>query len=60
MLRPSICQVLLPVVSFVALLFLVVLPWTGLAPLWDTGHASPVLLGIVVLLVLFVFMLASR
>jgi len=49
----AICQVLLPVVAFVALLFGLVLPWTGLAPLWDTGHATPVLLGIVALLVLF-------
>ncbi len=44
---------LLPLVCFVALLFLATLPVTGLDPLWDTDHASHLLLAWVAVTVLF-------
>src|SRR5499427_5511573 len=47
---------LLPLVATIAVLFLLALPFTGLAPLWKTGHASPLMLW---LQVLFVFFLNS-
>lgn len=36
--------VLAPVLAVAGMLFLAALPFTGLAPLWDTGHATGVLL----------------
>lgn len=45
---------LLPVLALMALLFLAVLPFTGLAPLWRTGYATPLLLALVVLMIVFV------
>ncbi|MFP6815938.1 MAG: DUF4153 domain-containing protein [Pseudomonadales bacterium] len=50
----SVFRALLPLTSFVALLFLVTLPFTGLEPLWDTGRASYILLAWIALTVLFV------
>ncbi len=44
---------LLPLVCFVALLFLAALPLTGLEPLWKTERASSLLLAWVVVSVLF-------
>lgn len=44
---------LLPLVCFVALLFLMALPVTGLDPLWATDHASLLLLSWVAVTVLF-------
>ncbi|NNL67009.1 MAG: DUF4153 domain-containing protein [Myxococcales bacterium] len=44
---------LLPLVSFVALIFLATLPFTGLDVLWSTNHASQLLLTWVALTVLF-------
>jgi hypothetical protein len=44
---------LLPLVCFVALLFLAALPVTGLDPLWETDHASHLLLTWVAVTVLF-------
>ena len=44
---------LLPLVCFVALLFLAMLPVTGLDALWDTDHASHLLLAWVAVTVLF-------
>jgi hypothetical protein len=44
---------LLPLVCFVALLFLATLPLTGLDRLWGTDHASALLLGWVAVSVLF-------
>jgi len=35
---------LLPLVALIAVLFLLVLPFTGLQPLWKTGHASTLML----------------
>ncbi len=49
----AIFRTLLPLTSFVALLFIATLPFTGLDPLWETGHASPILLSWIALTVLF-------
>jgi hypothetical protein len=35
---------LLPLVAFIAVLFLLALPFTGLAPLWKTGYATSLML----------------
>jgi hypothetical protein len=43
-------QILLPLVCFVALLFVAVLPVTGLAPLWKTGSATGLVLTLLALL----------
>jgi len=49
----AVFRTLLPLTCFVALLFIATLPFTGLAPLWETGHASPILLSWIALTVLF-------
>jgi len=49
----AIFRTLLPLLALIALLFLVSLPFTGLQPLWDTGHASAVLLSLIGLTILF-------
>lgn len=49
----AVCRGLLPLVSFVALIFLATLPFTGLNVLWSTNHASQLLLTWVALTVLF-------
>lgn len=45
---------LLPLVAFIAVLFLVCLPFVGLAPLWDTRSATAILVTLIYLIVLFV------
>jgi hypothetical protein len=47
-----IAQALLPLVAFVALLFLAALPFTGLEPLWGTGQATPLVLVLLAFLAL--------
>jgi hypothetical protein len=49
----AVFRTLMPLLALIALLFLVSLPFTGLQPLWDTGHASAVLLSMVGLTLLF-------
>jgi hypothetical protein len=49
----AVFRTLMPLLALIALLFLVSLPFTGLQPLWDTGHASAVLLSLVGLTLLF-------
>lgn len=49
----TVFRSLLPLTSFVALLFLATLPFTGLEPLWDTRHASEILLFWLALTILF-------
>ncbi|UCG85889.1 MAG: DUF4153 domain-containing protein [Gemmatimonadota bacterium] len=49
----AVFRTLLPLLALIALLFLVSLPFTGLQPLWDTGHASAVLLSLIGLTILF-------
>ena len=44
---------LLPLLAFIALLFLVSLPFTGVEPLWQTRRATPILVSLVYLIVLF-------
>ena len=45
---------LLPLAALAVAGFLLVLPWTGLAPLWATGHATEVMLGAAVVLLLLI------
>lgn len=47
----SVFRGLLPVVSFIAVLFLAMLPITGLDPLWETGHATLLMLVLVELMI---------
>ena len=49
----AVFRTLMPLLALIALLFLVSLPFTGLQPLWDTGHASAVLISLVGLTILF-------
>lgn len=44
---------LMPLLGFIALLFLSALPFTGLQPLWDTSAASAIMLTFISLSVLF-------
>lgn len=50
----AIFKGLLPLISFIALLFLLSLPFTGLAPLWATRSAATILMGVLFALVVFV------
>lgn len=43
----AMCRFLLPLTVMILLLFVVFLPFTGLAPLWGTRHATPILLALV-------------
>ena len=47
-------QVLAPVLAVAAILFLIVLPFTGLEPLWNTGSATGVLVALMFAIVLVV------
>jgi hypothetical protein len=47
----AICRGLLPLLSFIAVLFVLSLPLTGLAPLWATRSAASLLLVLAVLLI---------
>jgi hypothetical protein len=50
----AVFRIVMPLLAAAALLFLVALPFTGLQPLWETGHATAVLLGVIALaIVLF-------
>lgn len=44
---------LLPLLAFVAVLFVLSLPVTGLQPLWDTGHAAALLMSLMLAMILF-------
>jgi hypothetical protein len=48
-----IARVLLPLIALVAVLFALVLPFTGLTPLWETGSTTPLLLTLLAALTLF-------
>jgi hypothetical protein len=43
----AMCRFLLPLTVLILLLFVVCLPFTGLQPLWETRHATPILLAMV-------------
>lgn len=45
---------ILPIATLIVGAFLVSLPWTGLAPLWATKHATSVLLGTAAVLVVLI------
>ena len=47
-------KLLLPLVVIVALVFLAALPFTGLAPLWDTGSGTALLLWLLALTLFFI------
>ena len=40
----ALCRFLLPLCAGIAVAFILVLPFTGLAPIWATGRATPMLL----------------
>lgn len=44
---------LLPLLALIAVLFLAALPFTGLQPLWNTRHATPLMLSLQLLTILF-------
>jgi hypothetical protein len=50
----TIFRSLTPLLVVIVLSFLVTLPFTGLAPLWDTKWASSILLALLLLILLFV------
>lgn len=50
----AFCKGLLPLLAFIALLFAASLPFTGLAPLWETRSAATLLISVIVLMVVFV------
>ncbi len=50
----QVFRMLMPLLAFIALLFLAALPFTGLQPLWGTRAASPLLLNLLALSVLFI------
>jgi len=43
----AMCRFLLPLMVLILLIFVVCLPFTGLQPLWETRHATPILLAMV-------------
>jgi hypothetical protein len=49
----SVYRGLLPLAAVIALLFLLVLPGTGLQPLWETGHAAALMLTLQIALIVF-------
>lgn len=50
----SIGQALLPLLLLIIAAFLLVLPATGLAPIWDTGHAADIMAALVVFSLAFI------
>ncbi|MEL7611166.1 DUF4153 domain-containing protein [Vreelandella titanicae] len=49
----ALIKALLPLVALILLMFFVVLPWTGLQPMWDTGKAAQILMALMLTLLLF-------
>lgn len=43
----TLCRYLLPLSSLIALVFTIALPFTGLAPIWDTGYSTPIMVCLV-------------
>ncbi|MDR2306250.1 MAG: DUF4153 domain-containing protein [Paucimonas sp.] len=43
----SLCRFLLPLAALITVLFAITLPFTGVQPVWDTGHSSTILLSLV-------------
>jgi Domain of unknown function (DUF4153) len=53
-LQQALMQFLLPVLVLIAVLFLLSLPFTGTAPLWETGSGSLIILWLQALMLFFV------
>ncbi len=49
----GICRFMMPLTALITLLFTFTLPFTGLQAIWDTNHASPILLVLVAANVFF-------
>ena len=49
-----LCRFLLPLASVLSIVFLATLAVKGLAPLWETGKATPLLIGMIVTLIFLV------
>ena len=43
----TLCRFLLPLSSMIAIVFTCALPFSGLAPIWDTGYSTPIMLCLV-------------
>lgn len=43
----TLCRFLLPLSSMIAIVFTFALPFSGLAPIWDTGYSTPIMLCLV-------------
>lgn len=50
----ALCRFLLPLSAAIALLFTLALPFTGLQPVWQTGHSTAILLCLVFSNLLFI------
>ena len=50
----ALCRFLLPLSAAIALLFTLTLPFTGLQPVWQTGHSTAILLCLVFSNLLFI------
>lgn len=50
----TLCRFLAPILAVASILFLLAVPFTGLAPLWKTGAATPILLSVCMGGILFV------
>lgn len=49
----ALIKALLPLAAFIVLLFLGTLPFTGLEPIWDTGHAAALMMLLAAVLLFF-------
>ena len=59
----SLAKVLMPMLTLIALLFMITLPFMGLEPLWSTGKTSPIVLTLLSLMIIFlnaVFQMGSK
>ena len=52
-LHVTICAWLLPIASCILILFITCLFFTGLQPLWDTHHASMIMLLLIIQMIIF-------
>lgn len=43
----TLCRFLLPLSSMIAIVFTFTLPFSGLAPIWDTGYSTPIMVCLV-------------
>lgn len=50
----SLAKILLPMLTLIALLFIVTLPFTGLDPLWSTKKTSPIILILLSVIIIYI------